>query len=45
LRERIGALTVKMTGVMVATLLPALLIMTAGPGFIAVFNSLSTLHK
>ena len=45
LRERIGALTVKMTGVMVVTLLPALLIMTAGPGFMAVFHSLSTLHK
>lgn len=45
LRERIGALTVKMTGVMVVTLLPALLIITAGPGFIAVFHSLSTLHK
>jgi tight adherence protein C len=45
LRERIGALTVKMTGVMVVTLLPALLIMTAGPGFIAVFHSLSTMHK
>jgi len=45
LRERIGALTVKMTGVMVVTLLPALLIMTAGPGFIAVFHSLSALHR
>ncbi|MFK4440720.1 tight adherence protein C [Caballeronia udeis] len=45
LRERIGALTVKMTGVMVVTLLPALLIMTAGPGFIAVFHSLSTIHR
>ncbi len=45
LRERIGALTVKMTGVMVVTLLPALLIMTAGPGFIAVAHSLSTMHR
>jgi tight adherence protein C len=45
LRERIGALTVKMTGVMVLTLLPALLIMTAGPGFIAIYHSLSTMHK
>jgi tight adherence protein C len=45
LRERIGKLTVKMTGVMVVTLLPALLIMTAGPGFIAVFHSLAGLHK
>ncbi|MDR5773652.1 type II secretion system F family protein [Caballeronia sp. LP006] len=45
LRERIGKLTVKMTGVMVLTLLPALLIMTAGPGFIAVFHSLAGLHR
>jgi len=45
LRERTGALTVKMTGVMVVTLLPALLIMTAGPGFVAVFHSLSTMHR
>lgn len=45
LRERIGALTVKMTGVMVLTLLPALLIVTAGPGFIAVFHSLSSMRK
>jgi tight adherence protein C len=45
LRERIGKLTVKMTGVMVITLLPALLIMTAGPGFLAVFHSLLGLHK
>ncbi|KAK45027.1 membrane protein [Caballeronia jiangsuensis] len=45
LRERIGKLTVKMTGVMVITLLPALLIVTAGPGFIAVVRSLSALHR
>ncbi|SAL40519.1 type II secretion system protein [Caballeronia peredens] len=45
LRERIGKLTVKMTGVMVLTLLPALLVMTAGPGFLAVFHSLAGLHK
>jgi tight adherence protein C len=44
LRERIGALTVKMTGVVI-TLLPALLIITAGPGFIAVLRSLATLKK
>jgi tight adherence protein C len=42
LREKIGALTVKMTGVMVVTLLPALLIITAGPGFLAVVRTLST---
>ncbi|WP_213295015.1 type II secretion system F family protein [Paraburkholderia sacchari] len=41
LRERIGKLTVRMTGVMVVTLLPALLIVTAGPGVIAVLHSLA----
>ncbi|HDR9487250.1 TPA: type II secretion system F family protein [Burkholderia aenigmatica] len=41
LRERIGRLTVKMTGVMVLTLLPALLIVTAGPGLLAVMHALS----
>jgi tight adherence protein C len=40
LRERIGRLTVKMTGVMIVTLLPALMIVTAGPGVIAVGHSL-----
>ncbi|WP_277183027.1 type II secretion system F family protein [Caballeronia sp. BR00000012568055] len=45
LRERIGKLTVKMTGVMVLTLLPALLIMTAGPGFLAIIHSLAGLNK
>ncbi|MDR8729090.1 type II secretion system F family protein [Burkholderia pseudomultivorans] len=44
LRERIGRLTVKMTGVMVLTLLPALLIVTAGPGFLAVTRALATHH-
>lgn len=44
LRERIGRLTVKMTGVMVLTLLPALLIVTAGPGFLAVLHALSARH-
>ncbi|POR49358.1 tight adherence protein C [Paraburkholderia eburnea] len=45
LRERIGKLTVRMTGVMVLTLLPALLIVTAGPGMIAVLHSLSQIHR
>lgn len=40
LKERVGKLTVKMTGVMVLTLLPALLIITAGSGFIALFRGL-----
>ncbi|WP_175699912.1 type II secretion system F family protein [Burkholderia ambifaria] len=41
LRERIGRLTVKMTGVMIVTLLPALLIVTAGPGMISVLRALN----
>ncbi|WP_197340414.1 type II secretion system F family protein [Ralstonia solanacearum] len=40
LKERVGKLTVKMTVVMVLTLLPALLIITAGPGFVSVTRSL-----
>ncbi len=45
LKERIGKITVKMTGVMVVTLLPALVIITAGPGFLAVIRSLGALAK
>jgi len=45
MKERIGQITVKMTGVMVVTLLPALVIVTAGPGFLAVFRSLGALAK
>ncbi|MBE0629533.1 MAG: type II secretion system F family protein, partial [Burkholderia vietnamiensis] len=44
LRDRIGRLTVKMTGVMVVTLLPALLIVTAGPGLLAVMRALAVHH-
>ncbi|MGS0894097.1 type II secretion system F family protein [Burkholderia stagnalis] len=44
LRERIGRLTVKMTGVMIVTLLPALLIVTGGPGIIAVLRALAQIH-
>lgn len=40
LREHIGRLTVKMTSVMIVTLLPALMIVTAGPGFVTVVRSL-----
>jgi len=40
MKERIGKITVKMTAVMVVTLLPALVIVTAGPGFIAIFRAL-----
>lgn len=43
LKERVGKLTVKMTGVMVLTLLPALIIVTAGAGFLAVFRSLASM--
>lgn len=45
LRERIGRLTVKMTGVMILTLLPALLIVTAGPGIVAITQALGTTHR
>lgn len=43
-KEKIGAITVKMTGVMVLTLLPALIVITAGPGFMAVIRSLSSMN-
>ncbi|RYZ08767.1 MAG: type II secretion system F family protein, partial [Comamonadaceae bacterium] len=45
LKGRIGRITVKMTGVMVTTLLPALVIVTAGPGFLAVIRSLGAMSK
>ena len=41
LKEKIGRLTVKMTGVMIFTLLPALLIVTGGMGLLSVVRSLS----
>ncbi|MCY0388169.1 type II secretion system F family protein [Robbsia sp. Bb-Pol-6] len=41
MKARIGQLTVKMTGVMVLTLLPALIVVTGGAGFLAIFRSLS----
>jgi tight adherence protein C len=41
LREIVGKLNVKMTGVMVVTLLPALLIVVAGPGFLAIVRALT----
>lgn len=40
LRERVGKITVKMTMVMVLTMLPALLLLTAGPGFLGILRSL-----
>lgn len=45
LRERIGRLTVKMTGVMIVTLLPALLIVTAGPGIMTVLSALAAFQR
>ncbi|MCX4164444.1 MULTISPECIES: type II secretion system F family protein [Paraburkholderia] len=45
LREQVGRLTVKMTGVMILTLLPALLIVTAGPGVLAVTHSLASTSR
>jgi tight adherence protein C len=44
LRERVGRIAVKMTGVMILTLLPALLIVTAGPGVLAVTRSLNSMQ-
>lgn len=41
LKERIGILTVKMTGVMIITLMPALIIVTGGAGFLAVIRGLT----
>ena len=40
-KEKIGSITVKMTGVMVLTLLPALMVITAGPGFLSVIRALA----
>lgn len=41
MKEKVGKLTVKMTGVMVLTLLPGLLVITGGIGFLAVIRALS----
>ncbi|MES2024379.1 MAG: type II secretion system F family protein [Pseudomonadota bacterium] len=41
MKEKVGKLTVKMTGVMVLALLPALLIITGGAGFLAAIRALS----
>ncbi|MDQ7968678.1 MAG: type II secretion system F family protein [Oxalicibacterium faecigallinarum] len=43
MKEQVGKLTVKMTSVMVVTLLPALLIITGGSGFLAVIRTLSSI--
>lgn len=41
MKARVARLTVKMTGVMVVTLLPALLIITGGSGFVALLRGMS----
>lgn len=38
-KEFMGKLTVKLTGIMVVTMLPALLIMTGGPGIISIMRA------
>ncbi len=43
MKARIGKLTVKMTGVMVVTLLPALVIVTGGAGFLAILRGLTSI--
>jgi tight adherence protein C len=45
MKERIGKITVKMTAVMVTTLLPALVIVTAGPGVLAIIRALGGIAK
>ncbi|CAB3731108.1 hypothetical protein LMG24238_05745 [Paraburkholderia sediminicola] len=45
LRERIGRMAVKMTGVMILTLLPALMIVTAGPGVLSVSHALNAMNR
>lgn len=44
MKDKIGRLTVKMTGVMVVSLLPVLLIITAGPGFLGAIRMLSHIN-
>ena len=44
MKEEIGKVTVKMTAVMVLTLLPALMVITAGPGFLAVMRTLRSVQ-
>jgi len=43
MKALIGKITVKMTVVMVTTLLPALVIVTAGPGFLAIIRSVGSM--
>ena len=45
MKATVGKIAVKMTVVMVTTLLPSLIIITAGPGFLAVIRALGTVAK
>lgn len=45
MKDQIGRLTVKMTAVMVVSLLPVLLIITAGPGFLGVMRMLAQMGE
>ncbi len=45
MKARIGKITVKMTVVMVMTLMPALVLVTAGPGFLAIGHAVSGMGK
>jgi tight adherence protein C len=45
MKEQIGKITVKMTVVMVSMLLPALILVTAGPGFLAIVRSLGAMAR
>ncbi|MGO2241169.1 MAG: type II secretion system F family protein [Halomonas sp.] len=45
LQEKVSKLSAKMSGTMVAFLFPALLIILAGPGFVAIFGALSGMNQ
>jgi len=45
LQEKVSKLSAKMSAVMVSCLFPALLVILAGPGFIAVFRALGDMSK
>lgn len=45
MKERIGRLTVKMTLVMMVTLLPALMMVIAGPALLSLLHTLGSLHR
>lgn len=45
MKEEIGKITVKMTVVMILTLLPSLMIIIAGPGFLSVIRALGGMQR